>query len=123
MTLEEATAFIRPYCYDEAPGSPLELNLNDAFSWGAAYSERVPDDQIIPLGRLIQWYGYAGVFYWVSRLGTGYGDRSEFHDVNRMIEFVANEERIIAEIPDASARAYTRQTYTLGAPPSPKEHP
>jgi len=41
---------------------------------------------------------------------------SEFHDNNRMIDFVAQEEKLRTDVPDNSKRAYTQICYTLGTP-------
>jgi hypothetical protein len=40
--------------------------------------------------------------------------RSEFHHYNRMLDFVANEERIRAEVPDSVKRAFHKTAYTIG---------
>lgn len=40
--------------------------------------------------------------------------RSEFHDNNRAIDFVRNEERIRKEVPDYNKRAYYKTKYVLG---------
>jgi len=43
------------------------------------------------------------------------GLRSEFQDINRMQDFVRNEERIKAAHPGSSAYAYHKESYTLPA--------
>ena len=87
------------------------LNMNDIWGWACADAEYVPDEELPELSRLFWQYGWCGVLYWVSERRQQC--TSEFHDVNRFIEFVRQEEAIRAEIPD-SKRAYAARAYTLG---------
>lgn len=108
--LRKADVFFEP---DEDDGltSPRVLNLNDTWSWGCADCEDVPEEEIPALATLFWRYGNCGILYWVSeRRGQC---RSDFTDINRMIEFVRNEEQIRAELPDSSQRAYGKRTYTI----------
>lgn len=100
---------------EDDPDQPhvYALNMNDTWAWACADCERVPPEEAPEVARLFETYGHHGLRYWVSKRNGGM--RSEFHDVNRGIEFVEQEERIAAEFPDSSARAYHRASYTLGA--------
>ena len=112
-TIDEAKQAILPYCYpqdEETPG--LTLNMNDTWGWAIAWGEPVPDEKITELSGLIWEYGNAGVLYWVSEQHGGM--RSEFHDINRFVDFVRREERLKKAVPDSNRRAYTKLTYTLG---------
>ncbi len=88
------------------------LNMNDVWGWACSWGEEVPKDKIPELAGLYRLYGWPGVLYWVScRHGNMH---SEFRDNNRFIDFVANEENLRKEVPDANNRAYKRVRYTLG---------
>jgi len=89
------------------------LNMNDTWAWAMAMGEDVPDDKLPEVARLFWCYGHAGILYWVSEQNDGM--RSEFHDNNRSIDFVKNEEAILKRIPDSTKRAYEKVSYTLGA--------
>lgn len=52
------------------------------------------------------------MWYWV--LKDEEIDKVEFVDVNRMVEFVRNEERIRESVPSSSKRAYHKEQYTIG---------
>lgn len=106
--LKEAGVFFNR---DEA--GEAELNLNDVWGWAVADGEVVPEDKVEELGWLFWCYGWCGILYWVSERRGGL--RSEFHDVNRMIDFVRHEEKLLAEVPRESERAYKKIVYTLGA--------
>jgi hypothetical protein len=112
-TIDEAKRAIMPYCYPQDEDTKgIVLNMNDTWCWASAWGEDVPDDKIEELADLIWWYGNAGVLYWVSEQ---HGQmRSEFHDINRFVDFVRNEERLKKEVPNSSKRAYKKLTYTLG---------
>lgn len=89
------------------------LNMNDVWGWACADVEFVTDEQLPQVAELFWRYGWCGILYWVSEQNDKC--KSAFHDVNRQIEFVRNEEVIRAEIPGSSERAYTKRTYTIGA--------
>jgi hypothetical protein len=89
------------------------LNMNDTWSWGTADSEYVPDDELPRLAELFWRYGNCGVLYWVSKRRGG--DRSEFHENNRFIDFAREEESIQQEEPNSNKRAYLEREYTIGA--------
>ncbi len=91
----------------------LEINMNDVWGWASADSERVPKDQIEEVARLFFKYGWCGILYWSSERNTG--GKSEFHDVNRFIEFVRREEELRKAVTSDSARAYKKLRYELGA--------
>jgi hypothetical protein len=112
-TIDEAKRAIMPYCYPQDEDTTgIVLNMNDTWGWATAWGEDVPDDKIEELANLIWWYGNAGTLYWVSEQ---HGQmRSEFHDINRFVDFVRNEERLKKEVPNSSQRAYKKLTYTLG---------
>jgi len=101
--------------FEQDNGMPAQLiNLNDALMWGCADCEEVPDDELPKLAELFWRYGWCGLLYWVTQRR---GCRAEFHDVNRMIEFVASEEIIRKEEPSDSKRAYLKRQYTIGELP------
>lgn len=88
------------------------LNLNDTWGWACADGHYVPDEDLPEVARLFWQYGYCGILYWVSEERGGM--KSEFHDINRFIEFVRQEEAIRAEEPNSSKRAYLQRSYTIG---------
>ena len=88
------------------------LNQNDVWGWALSWGQHVPDDQLPVVAELFCRYGNGGILYWVSRQNDNM--RSEFHDVNRHIEFVATEEAIRAKTTKDSKRAYEKITYTIG---------
>ena len=96
----------------EEDGEAQTLNQNDTWGWALAWGVKVPDDELAELARLFWHYGNCGVLYWVSARNENM--RSEFLDNNRAIDFVMHEEALLKEIPDSSARAYKKITYTLG---------
>jgi hypothetical protein len=89
------------------------LNMNDVWGWALAWGEKVPDDKLVEVADLFWHYGWPGLLYWMSERHDKM--RSEFHDNNRAIDFVRNEERIRTAFPDSSARAYHKETYTIGS--------
>ena len=112
-TIDEAKQAIMPYCYAQDEDTKgIVLNMNDTWCWASGWGEEVPDDKILEVADLIWWYGYAGALYWVSEQHGGM--RSEFHDINRFVDFVRNEERLKKDVPDSNRRAYKRLAYTLG---------
>lgn len=90
------------------------LNLNDTWGWATADGEYVPDNELPRVAELFWRYGWCGVLFWVSERRNQC--RSEFHDVNRMIEFARHEENIRDKMPSSTQRAYSRQAYTIGGP-------
>ncbi len=94
------------------------VNLNDTFAWALSDCEHVPDEELPRVARLFYRYGFCGVLHWVVERRTARGDRrlarSEFHDINRFIDFARQEERIREEEPSSSARAYLKKQYTIG---------
>lgn len=88
------------------------INLNDVFGWACADAEKVEDDELVEVASLFSRYGWCGVLYWVSKKRGG--ERSEFLDNNRFIDFVTNEEKLIEQEPDTDKRAYLKYSYTLG---------
>lgn len=125
FTQEEALAFLRAgdvfywneYDPDEDDGErpPFRcLNMNDTWGWALAWGEYVPDDKLIEVAELFWQYGWAGCLYWVSEQHEQM--RSEFHDVNRRVEFVRHEEEFKKRTPGSSKQAYTPYSYVLGLP-------
>ena len=112
-------------CYDddeqdEADEVKQTINMNDTWGWAVSWGEHIPDEDLPEVARLAHYYGWCGILYWVSQK---FNMRSEFHDNNRFIDFVANEERIKKEVPDHNKRAYSKQSYVineLAPPPHPR---
>lgn len=80
------------------------LNMNDTWGWACAWAEEVPDDKIKDVTRLYRKWGCAGLDYWVSEQNEQM--RSEFFDINRAVDFVRAEEKLIERMPNCSERAY-----------------
>ena len=97
---------------DDDHRSLQTLNMNDTWAWATGWGHYVPDHQLVELAKYFYHYGYCGVLYWFSEQNDQM--RSEFEDINRFVDFVRNEERIRAEVPDYNKRAYTQREYTLG---------
>ena len=97
---------------DEDGQNKQTLNMSDMFGWAQAFGEYVPDEKLSEVGTLFLLYGHAGLLYWVSEQHGGM--RSEFEDINRRIDFVRHEEKLIKQIPDSDKRAYEKLTYVLG---------
>lgn len=95
----------------DPPAMNQTLNMNDTWAWACADGEYVPDEDLPEVARLFWQYGHCGILYWVSERT---GVKSEFHDINRFVEFVRNEELIRADEPSPSKRAYQRHEYTIG---------
>lgn len=102
--------------FGESPEDAQTLNMNDTFGWALAWGLFIPDDKLVEVAQLFCRYGEAGLVYWASQSEGGM--RSEFHDINRQIDFAANEERIRLETPDSNKRAYREVTYMLGTKPT-----
>lgn len=88
------------------------LNMNDTFGWALAWGEKVPDEDLEEVARLVRTYGSHGAVYYVSEKNGR--QRSEFADVQRGIDFVRIEETVRREHPGSSERAYFKTAYTLG---------
>ena len=102
------------FAYDDLEDDPKwaqTINLNDAFYWACSDCECVTDEELPELARLFFCYGWAGVMYWVAEKR---GDKPEFVNVQRHIEFVKMEEAIRQEEPSSSKRAYLKRQYTIG---------
>lgn len=102
---------------EEVAACQHTLNQNDTWGWALAWGVPVSDDKLVEVADLYWKYGYCGILYWVSEQNDKM--KSEFHDVNRAIEFVRNEERIIKTISEkhpgnSSALAYHKESYTIG---------
>lgn len=110
--LQTTGIFYGDFDGDEPEGAKT-LNMNDTWCWGSAWGERVPDDEMPELARLYHAYGYCGVLYWMSERNGQM--RSEFHDINRFVDFVRQEELVRKQVPDYNKRAYHKHKYTLGA--------
>jgi hypothetical protein len=91
---------------------PFELNLNDTFWWASAYGALVPEDELPKLAGLFWLYGWNGILYWATLQDPKI--KPEFLDVRRALEFVGHEERLRAEEPSSSKRAFTKLSYTIG---------
>jgi hypothetical protein len=88
------------------------INFNDTWAWATAWGEYVPDDELVNVATLFYQYGWCGILYWMSERHEQM--MSEFHDINRFIEFVRIEEGIKKEILGSSARAYAKRSYVIG---------
>lgn len=91
------------------------LNLNDVWAWATADCYRVPDEELAECAELAWHYGWAGILYFVSSKTEW--QRSEFHDNNRMIDFVKHEEEIRRSCQSSSELAYKKAQYTIGVEP------
>ena len=108
--LTAADVFFEPD--EDEESSRQTLNMSDTWARACADAEYVPDDELPRLAELFWRYGNCGILFWVSERNGKM--RSEFHDINRFIEFVRQEEAIREEEPKSSKRAYLRRTYTIG---------
>lgn len=98
---------------EDHPSFAQTINLNDAFYWACSDMQYVEDDELPRLAELFWRYGNAGVMYWVAVEKRG-GEKPEFVDVQRHIDFVTQEEAIRKEEPSSSKRAYLKRQYTIG---------
>lgn len=94
-----------------APKWGQTLNLNDTFSYACADGEFVSDDQMVRVEDLYSRYGLCGIYYWVSEQRGQC--KSEFAGINRMIDFVREEEKIRSAHGSLNA-AFTVRSYTIG---------
>lgn len=118
MNITEAKELLKAADLTFGPDDEIEhydrcLNMNDVWAWGTSWIEEIPEDEVILVASLVQRYGACGAYYWLSVKHENL--RSEFHDINRMVDFVRHEEAIRAEIPDSSQRAYAKRDYHLGS--------
>lgn len=118
-TIEEAKAVLKLSGYifnrdGDEPGNVDEflIILNDTWGWACADCEPIPEENLIEVAELFRRYGYCGLLYWAGKKQGV--TRSEFEDINRFMDFVKNEEAIMAEVPDSNRRAYAKREYTLG---------
>jgi|SRR5579859_283784 len=89
------------------------INLNDTFFWACSDGEYVNDEELPEVAALFFRYGWCGILYWVNcKRG---GEKVEFLDIRRFIEFVAQEEQLRKEVPGSNARAYHKLAYSLGS--------
>lgn len=113
-------AYTDPFWTEERKKEMLEeiaecqqtLNMNDTWGWACADGEKVPNEKLPEVAELFWRYGWAGILYWVSEQREQM--RSEFHDNNRMIDFVRHEEALRKSEPNSSKRAYAKLKYMLG---------
>ena len=120
FTIEEARKLLkqaRVFFYnddhdDEDSKWPQTLNMNDTWAWACSDGQYVTNKQLPEVAGLFWKYGNAGILYWVSKQTND--QRSEFYDNNRMIDFVAHEEKIRKEFPGSTERAYKKISYTIG---------
>lgn len=75
------------------PEAAQTLNMNDTWGWAVAFGEYVKDEELPEVARLYNLYGECGLFYWVSEKNEQM--KSEFYPINRRIEFVREEEKIM----------------------------
>ena len=101
-------------CDESLPdwGAPYTLNMNDTWCWASGWGETIPEEELPEVARLFREYGQCGVLYWMSERHDKM--RSEFHDINRYVDFVRAEENIRKEVPDYNKRAYHTASYTIG---------
>ncbi len=117
FTIDSARAFLRQadVLFEEDPEEPQAgqmLNMNDTWGWALAWGEYVPDENLIEVAELFYAYGWPGCLYWVSERHDRM--RSEFHHINRWVDFVRAEEEFAKRMPNVRAQAYTPFSYTLG---------
>lgn len=96
----------------DSPNELQTINFNDTWCWASAWGEYVPDDELLNVADLFWRYGWCGLLYWCSSRNDRM--KSEFHDVNRYVQFVREEEAIRDALPGSSQRAYAKRVYTLG---------
>ena len=115
MTIDQARALLEAaevFYGDLGERDKQTLNMNDTFGWALAWGEYVPDEKLPEVAALFMRHGLAGLLYWVSEQNDGM--RAEFEDINRFIDFVRHEEKLIKEIPSSTDRARKKLTYVLG---------
>jgi hypothetical protein len=90
----------------------FELDMSDTWAWATAWSEEVEEVEIPVVAKLFRRYGQAGLYYWMTTKNPEL--KSEFHDINRSVDFVREEEKLIAEEPSSTKRAYKKLSYKVG---------
>ena len=93
-------------------GDEYYINFNDVWAWALSDGETLRKEEIEQVYDLFWRYGWCGVLYWASKRNEDM--LSEFHDNNRFIEFVRQEEELKKKVPDSDKRAYTKLKYTVG---------
>ncbi len=119
-TIDEAREFLKSANVflgddNDAPKWGQTINLNDTWAWAACDGVYVLDEDLPEVASLFWRYGFCGILYWASERDDG--RRSEFHDINRFIEFVRHEEAIRQDEPHSSKRAYLKHSYMIGNSP------
>lgn len=90
-----------------------EIWQNDTWGWAVSFCEDVKDEELGEVARLFRLYGDCGMLYWVSEKNEQM--KSEFYPMNRKIEFVKQEEKLIVKYGYwESAWAYKKVVYTVG---------
>lgn len=97
----------------EDPEDECVLNMNDTWAWACAFGQKVEDNDMPEVCRLFINYGFCGVLYWVSEKNDGM--QSEFSHINRMVQFVRNEERIMHLSDGATNYAFSKAQYLISA--------
>lgn len=99
--------------YDDDPKICQTLNQNDTWGWATAWGEYVKDEELPEVARLFSLYGDCGILYWVSEKNEQM--KSEFYPMNRKVEFVRHEEKLVKEFGYwKSEWAYKKSVYTVG---------
>jgi len=111
--LSDAGLFYYPIGQCDDPEDEQVLNQNDTWGWATAFGQKVEDDDLPNVARLFVDYGFCGVLYWVSEKNEQM--QSEFSHINRMVQFVRNEEKIRIENKTLSAYAYNKREYLVSA--------
>jgi hypothetical protein len=88
------------------------INMNDVWGWAVADGQYVKDEELPEVANMFSRYGWCGILYWASKKRGN--QKSEFHDVNRFIQFVEKEEEIKMRFPNPSDRAYKKEDYHIG---------
>ena len=87
------------------------INMNDTWGWALSWCQHIEDEELIAVAKLFKRYGKCGLYYWMTLKHPGL--KSEFEDINRMVEFVRQEEAVLKEYPNSSQRAYQKVSYTI----------
>ena len=111
--LSDAGLFFYPIGQCDDPEDEQTLNMNDTWGWALAWGVRVEDEEILEVSRLFLAYGFCGVLYWVSEKYDKM--QSEFSHVNRMVQFVRNEEALRLSTKPLTKYAYTKVSYTINS--------
>ena len=111
--LSDAGLFYWPLGECDDPEDEQTLNMNDTWVWGSSFGEKVENEDAIELARLFIEYGFCGVLYWVSEKNEQLV--AEFSHINRMVQFVRNEEAIRISHKTLTDYAYSKQEYLISA--------